>query len=294
MICSCTPDEEPLFLRTTEGIRQGFIFGKSALGKQRSTCHCNTYFCKEKMLKAPLDSGIVTLLALFTLPHHSRASATWAVQTQQKEREPLPQKTLKYNNSPSVEDTNFVSWVQQSARRNYIWALLLQADERLPPPTQGAHGPEVRSVPDTGQSGSAGPWVQGCLLGTWASAAWWVASHPTLMDCKVHLCREISNLFPRDKHVFGSQWFKIPSKWFQSRDKCMLVSSQEITTTSWQLHSSRGGCRRPGTHRPSAGDKSTYTGTARFPGLSPFPHCPTSEIALGRQGLGMFWSVLPC
>ena len=164
-------------------MRQGFIFGKSALGNQRSTCHCNiTYSCREKMLKAPVDSGIVTLLVLFAVPHHSRASATSALQTQHEEREPLPQKTCKYTNSPSVEDTSFLSWVQRSAQRNYIWVLLLQAGERLPSPSQGAHAPGDSPELDTGQLGSAGPWLQGHLLGTWALAAQWVASCQTLMD----------------------------------------------------------------------------------------------------------------
>lgn len=197
------------------------------------------------------------------------------MQTQHKEREPLPQKTCKYSNSFSVEDTSFLSWVQRSAPRNYIWALLLQADERLPPPTQGAHGPGVSSEPDTGQSGSAGPWVQGHLLGTGVHpAAWWVASRSTLMDHKIHLCREISNLFPWAKHVFGSQWFKIPSQRFQRRDKSMFVSSQEIPTTSWQLHNSWGSCRHPETCRPPAGDRSTYAGTMHFPGFFPFSALP--------------------
>lgn len=224
------------------------------------------------MLKAPLDSGIVILLALFAVPHHSRASATSAVQTQHKEREPLPQKSCKCTNSPSAENTHYLSWVQWSAQRNYTWALLLQSDETQPPPTQGVRGQGVCSESDTGQWGSAGLWMPGCLLGTWASAARWMASRPTLMDRKIRLCREISNLFPQDKHVFGSQWFKIPSQRFQRRDKCMFVSSQEITTTSWQLHNSWGGCRHPGICRPPATDRSIYTGTVHFPIFSLFPH----------------------
>lgn len=149
---------------------------------------------------------------------------------------------------------------------------------KVPPPTQG--GPGVRSELDMGQSGSAGPCVQGCLHGTWASAVWCVASHPALMDYKIHHCRDIPNIFHWDENVLGSQWFNIPSQWFPSRDKCMLVSSQEIATTSWQLHNSQEECRHPGTCRPSVED--TYTGTTHTPVFYPFSILPHHRGCFGK------------
>lgn len=159
---------------------------------------------------------------------------------------------------------------------------------KVPPPTQGAHGPGVRIKLGMGQSGSAGPWCRDTSTGPgpWQldgrlhtqpsrTTRYVVAGTSQISPIGINMCLE-------------SQWFKIPSQWFPSRGKCC----QEIAAASWQLHNSQEGLRQPGTCRPPVED--TYTSTTHFPVFIPFPHRPTSEVALGRQWLGTFWSDLPC
>lgn len=108
-------------------MRQGFVLGKSAPGKQRSTCYCNiTYSCKEKGAGSPPGFRHCYFISFIC---SATAEPQLCTHSTRKGR-PCLQRLANTPTAPLVEDTSFLSWVQQSVLRNCLWASLLQADER--------------------------------------------------------------------------------------------------------------------------------------------------------------------